>query len=135
MRPRFEKQPNFPCRLSVPYCISLNGMQKQFNMGLISSKKANKTMLKSLSDLHGLAVYLSLLHVRVEVKPQRILEISGRRNACEPCCFPSRGVFSMSAGCVEVCAPGLLRIKATCLCFSFLQACHTCSSHTGTPLS
>lgn len=52
-----------------------------------------------------------------------------------PCRFPSWGVFSWSPGCMEVPAPGLLHIKATCLCFSFLQACHTCSSHACTPLS
>lgn len=121
---------------SLNFCPSLNCPKRCTKKDLIplwsTQTKGMKPCWNHYWTCTLSTVFLSLLQVRAEVKPQRILEISGRRNVCVPCCFPSRGVFSRSPGCMEVPAPGLLHIKATCLCFSFLQACHTCSSHTCT---
>lgn len=103
----------FP-KLLAPKCVFFKYPQLYFANMFNSCAKllGGKEVFKTLKIL---AAFL-----RWELKTNRIPEISAGRNVCAPCCFPSWGVFSRPQRCMEVLPEGLLHIKATCLCFSFL---------------
>lgn len=127
----------------VPLRVSLKDIHNHSKPGLICSHKGKESMLKSLWDLHSFGSISQPLACRSSSQTSThtwdfwleecvcvYVCVCTRAHVCV-CCFPSQGVFSMSPGCAEVRgAPGVLCIKATCLCFSFLRARRTCSSHT-----
>lgn len=100
--------------------------------GQIYSKRRNETILKSLKNLCTVGcISQPLAGKSWSQTTMHIWNIWLEECVCAMLISILRCVFKVS-GCMEVPAPGLLHIKATCLCFSFLQACDTCSSHTGT---